>query len=75
MYRLYIYEVESTGKFSICAISFPPRDIGVFMTVSLCYICFLLKRKPNHQTGSMARIRKDRNGGIVKGQRKAKMDS
>lgn len=75
MCRLYIHEIERAGKFSICAISFPPRDTGVFMTVSLCHICFLFKREPNHQTGSLVRIRQDRNRGIVKGERKAKMDS
>lgn len=75
MCRLYVYEIERTGKFSICAISFLPRDTGVFMTVSLCYICFLFKREPNHQTGSLVKIRKDRNGGVVKGERNAKMDS
>lgn len=47
----------------------------MFMTVSLCYICFLFGREPNHQTELSVRIRKDRNGGIVKGERKAKMDS
>lgn len=45
------------------------------MTVSLCYICFLLKRELDHWTGSIVRIRKDREGGVVKGKRKTKMES
>ena len=74
MCRLCVCEIEKTRKF-ICAITFPPRDTGLFMTVSLCYICFLMKRELNHQTGSIVRIRKDREGGIVKGERKTKMES
>lgn len=74
MYRLYVCEIDRTGKF-ICAIAFPPRDTGAFMTVSLRYICFLMKRELNHQTGSIVRIRTDREGGIVKGERKTKMES
>jgi len=74
MYRLCVCEIEKTGKF-ICAIAFPPRDTGLFMPVPLCYICFLMKMELNHQTGSIVRIRKDREGGIVKEERKTKMES
>lgn len=69
-----VCETAKTDKF-ICAINLPPRDTGLFITVSLYYICFLMKRELNHQTQSIVRIRKDREGGIVKEERKIKMES
>lgn len=70
----YACERVDMGKF-ICAVNLPPRDTGLFMRVSLCCICFLMKREQNQQTWSLVRIRKDTQGGIVKEETKRKMES
>lgn len=69
MYKLCVCEIEKAVKF-ICAITFPPRDTGLFMTVSLSYMFPYEKG-----TESPDWIHCEDKKAIIRGERKTKMKS